>query len=85
MSTGVTHRKIGPDEASLRLDRWFRRHFPDMPHARIRKLLRSGQIRIDGRRARADQRLEAGQEIRIPPLAPAARAAPTGTARACTG
>jgi 23S rRNA pseudouridine955/2504/2580 synthase len=56
---------------SLRLDRWFRRHYPALAHGRLEKLLRTGQIRVDGKRAKAADRIAAGQEIRVPPLAEA--------------
>jgi 23S rRNA pseudouridine955/2504/2580 synthase len=55
-------------EESVRLDRWFRRHYPALGHARLEKLLRTGQIRVDGKRARAGDRVTPGQVIRIPPL-----------------
>jgi 23S rRNA pseudouridine955/2504/2580 synthase len=58
---------VADDEDGLRLDRWFRRHFPALAHGPLEKLLRSGQIRIDGRRARAGDRIQPGQLIRIPP------------------
>ncbi|MCW0234528.1 MAG: RluA family pseudouridine synthase [Ferrovibrio sp.] len=64
----VTTRTVKADEAELRLDRWFKRHFPWLGHAKLEKLLRTGQVRIDGGRAKAATRLEVGQEIRIPPL-----------------
>jgi 23S rRNA pseudouridine955/2504/2580 synthase len=60
---------VGDDEADLRLDRWFKRHYPQLPHGRLEKLLRTGQIRIDGGRAKANQRLAPGQIVRVPPLA----------------
>ena len=66
--TGVAVRPVAPEDAGLRLDRWFRRHYPGVPHGRLEKLLRTGQVRIDGARARAGDRLEAGQKVRIPPL-----------------
>lgn len=66
--SGVELRAVASEEAELRLDRWFRRHFPDLSHGRLQKLLRTGQVRIDGRRAEAGARLRAGQSIRIPPL-----------------
>jgi 23S rRNA pseudouridine955/2504/2580 synthase len=66
--SGVTQRDVQPAEAGIRLDRWFRQHFPGLGHGRLEKLLRTGQIRVDGRRAKAGQRLEAGQALRIPPL-----------------
>lgn len=65
----VTFRTIGEDEADIRLDRWFRRHFPALTEGRIQKLCRTGQVRVDGRRADAGTRLTPGQSVRIPPLA----------------
>jgi 23S rRNA pseudouridine955/2504/2580 synthase len=67
-TSDVELRAVTAAEAELRLDRWFRRHFPGLSHGHLQKLLRSGQIRIDGRRAAANARLSAGQRIRIPPL-----------------
>lgn len=52
----------------MRLDRWFRVHYPQLTHAYLNKLLRTGQVRLDGARAKTNARLAAGQEIRIPPL-----------------
>jgi 23S rRNA pseudouridine955/2504/2580 synthase len=66
-------------DGSLRLDRWFKRHYPGLGHGRLEKLLRTGRIRVDGNRARAGDRVEPGQAIRIPPLveaAPPDRSAP---------
>jgi 23S rRNA pseudouridine955/2504/2580 synthase len=59
--------EVEADEAGLRLDRWFKRHYPALGHSLLEKLLRTGQVRVDGRRAKAGDRLEAGQAIRIPP------------------
>jgi 23S rRNA pseudouridine955/2504/2580 synthase len=70
---------IAADEAQIRLDRWFRRHFPDLAHGRLEKLLRTGQVRLDGKRAEAGDRVSPGQTVRVPPLSavpPAPRAAP---------
>lgn len=61
-------RKVVAEDAEIRLDRWFKRHFPQLGHGRLEKLLRTGQIRIDGKRASAGDRVAAGQEVRIPPL-----------------
>lgn len=58
---------VAADEGDLRLDRWFRRHFPGLAHGRLEKLLRTGQIRVDGRRVKAGARLAPGQQIRVPP------------------
>ncbi len=65
----VTMQPVAPDERDIRLDRWFRRHYPLLPHSRLSKLLRTGQVRVDGKRAQAGQRLSPGQQIRVPPLA----------------
>ena len=55
-------------DATLRLDRWFKRHYPALAHGRLEKLLRTGQIRVDGKKARAADRIVPGQTIRVPPL-----------------
>jgi len=60
--------RVGEDEAGLRLDRWFRRRFPGVPHSLIEKLLRTGKLRIDGKRARAGARLIPGQILRVPTI-----------------
>ncbi len=67
MST-VEQRDVRADEADLRLDRWFKRHFPTLGHGLLQKLLRTGQVRVDGKRAQANARLAEGQTIRVPPL-----------------
>src|SRR5277367_4938068 len=59
---------VSPADGESRLDRWFRRHFPALAHGRLEKLLRTGQVRLDGGRAKAADRIAAGQEIRVPPL-----------------
>ena len=68
--------RVEADEAGLRLDRWFKRHFPELAHGPLERLLRTGQIRLDGKRAHAGDRLEAGQTIRIPPQIRSAAAQP---------
>lgn len=68
-SGGVEITDVAADEAGLRLDRWFHRRYPGVPHGRLEKWLRSGQIRVDGGRAKAGLRLRIGQRIRIPPFA----------------
>jgi 23S rRNA pseudouridine955/2504/2580 synthase len=64
----VAMRAVADDEADIRLDRWFRRHYPFLPQSAIQKLCRTGQIRVDGHRAEAATRLAPGQAVRIPPL-----------------
>ena len=74
--SGVTTVTVRPEDGSGRLDRWFKRHFPDLGHGRLEKLLRTGQIRVDGKRARAGDPVAPGQSIRVPPLP---EASPTAT------
>lgn len=64
----ATTRTVKPDDADQRIDRWFKRHFPQLTHGRLEKLLRTGQVRVDGKRVKASHRLAAGEEIRVPPL-----------------
>lgn len=77
MGAYVDQRKVKPDEADVRLDRWFQRHFPGITHGHLAKLLRTGQVRVDGKRAEGKLRLQAGQIIRIPPLPTTAAPEPT--------
>ena len=60
--------EVGRAEDGVRLDRWFKRHWPQLNQNQIRKLLRSGQIRVNGGRAKPDTRLLAGAMVRVPPL-----------------
>src|SRR5215471_17741296 len=55
-------------DGALRLDRWFKRHYPALGHGHLEKLLRTGRIRVDGKRARASDRVEPGQAIKVPIL-----------------
>ena len=59
---------IGEDEAGMRLDRWFRRRFPDLPQSHLNKIVRKGEVRVSGRRAEVSTRLELGESVRVPPL-----------------
>ena len=74
----IEQRPVTEDEADIRLDRWFRRHFPSITQGAIQKLCRTGQIRVDGKRAEAATRLAPGQAVRVPPMpdAPAPKPAP---------
>jgi 23S rRNA pseudouridine955/2504/2580 synthase len=60
--------EVAVGEAGLRLDRWFRVHFPAVGYSYLQKLLRSGQVRVDSRRVQANARLEAGQQVRVPAI-----------------
>lgn len=66
MSAPVETIEVARGESGQRLDRWFRVHFPDVGYSYLQKLLRSGQVRIDGKRVQANARVEAGQQVRVP-------------------
>lgn len=59
---------VSADDDGQRLDRWLKRHVPDMPYGLAQKLLRKGAIKVNGKKAKTDLRLEGGAEIRIPPF-----------------
>ena len=59
--------RIREDEAGQRLDRWLKALLPGLAFSRLQKLLRKGEIRVNGRRARPDTRLKAGDDVRLPP------------------
>jgi 23S rRNA pseudouridine955/2504/2580 synthase len=65
---GVDTRRVSEDEAGMRLDRWFKLHYPGLGFGHLQKLLRSGQVRVDGGRVQTSTRLATGQQVRIPPL-----------------
>ena len=60
--------EVSRSEADIRLDRWFKRRMPGLAHGHLEKLLRTGQVRVDGARAKSGQRVTPGQRIRVPPL-----------------
>lgn len=66
--SGVQIIDVEPGEDGLRVDRWFKGRFPGLGHGRLEKLLRTGQVRVDGGRVKASTRVEQGQTIRVPPL-----------------
>lgn len=68
LMAGVEQITVEKGEEGMRLDRWFKAHYPGLGFVQLQKLLRSGQVRVDGGRAKTDTRVEPGQVIRIPPL-----------------
>lgn len=66
--SGVKIVKIAPEDDGIRLNRWFLREYPSLSLSRLQKLLRTKQIKVDGKKAETSTRLESGQELRIPPL-----------------
>jgi 23S rRNA pseudouridine955/2504/2580 synthase len=77
MTTKLSNHTVASDDDGIRLDRWFKRHFPVLSHGTLQKMLRTGQVRVDGKRAEASDRIVTGQEIRVPPQASAPAAAPS--------
>jgi 23S rRNA pseudouridine955/2504/2580 synthase len=66
MSTSVSKlHTVSEADSDIRLDRWFKRHFPNFPHAMLEKSLRKGAIRVDGKKAQSNLRVAAGQVIDI--------------------
>ncbi len=59
---------VADDDDGIRLDRWFKRHMPDVTFNIVSRWARTGQLRLAGKRAVPGDRIEAGQEIRVPPL-----------------
>ncbi|MGE4431124.1 MAG: RluA family pseudouridine synthase [Sphingobium sp.] len=72
---------VRADDDGIRLDRWFRRHMPDVSFATVSRWARTGQLRVDGARAAPGDRIEEGQTIRVPPIQPADESAPAPRAR----
>jgi 23S rRNA pseudouridine955/2504/2580 synthase len=66
--SGVRLQTVGRDEDGMRLDRWFGTHFPQVSFGTLQKLIRTGQVRVDGGRVKTSARLAAGQQVRIPPV-----------------
>ncbi len=65
------------DDGDQRLDRWFKRQFPQISQGRVEKMCRKGEIRVDGGRVKASSRVQAGQQVRVPPLPDSAAPPPT--------
>lgn len=72
MTDAVRTFTVAPDDDGIRLDRWFKRHMADTSFNLVSRWARTGQLRVDGKRAQPGDRIEAGQQIRVPPAEPAA-------------
>jgi 23S rRNA pseudouridine955/2504/2580 synthase len=68
ISTGVQTLIVTPDEAGLRLDRFFTARFPGIAFSHVQRIVRKGEVRVDGKRAETSTRLDEGQTVRVPPL-----------------
>jgi 23S rRNA pseudouridine955/2504/2580 synthase len=60
-------RPVDADDDGIRLDRWFKRHYPAVTHVLLQKLLRKGEVRLDGKRVKAADHVSTGQAVRLPP------------------
>jgi 23S rRNA pseudouridine955/2504/2580 synthase len=67
-STSVQNVTVTADENGMRVDRFFEARFPGLSFSHIQRIIRKGEVRIDGKRTEPKNRIEAGQVIRIPPL-----------------
>ncbi len=59
---------VTPDEDNMRVDRFLEARFPGLSFSHIQRIVRKGELRVDGKRADSKDRLVAGQQVRIPPL-----------------
>ena len=66
--SGVSHHKVQSFENDWRIDKWFKKNFPDLGFGRLSKLMRTGQVRADGKRIKPGFRVAEGMEIRVPPI-----------------
>lgn len=78
--------QVTEDEEGMRLDRWFKRRLPTLSLSHLNKIVRTGQVRVDGARVKPAVRLAAGQKVRVPPLElvppPTKRAVPDAVSEA---
>lgn len=66
--TGVQQVRVDATQAGRRLDNWLRARWPAVPKSLVYRLIRKGAVRVNGRRASADSRLQDGDEVRLPPV-----------------
>jgi 23S rRNA pseudouridine955/2504/2580 synthase len=66
--TAVTHAVVGEDYAGSRLDRFLTRQYPGLPRTRLYRIVRKGEVRVNGKRAEIDTRLVLGDSVRLPPV-----------------
>ncbi len=67
---------VSDDDAGQRLDNFLMRHLRSVPRSAVYRLLRTGQVRVNGGRAKPDRRLESGDQVRIPPVKMEEKTAP---------
>src|SRR5205085_3797145 len=67
-ATSVQTVSVTADEGGMRVDRFLESRFPTLSFSHIQRIIRKGELRVNGKRAKPKDRLEAGQSVRIPPL-----------------
>jgi 23S rRNA pseudouridine955/2504/2580 synthase len=68
IATGVQTLVVTEDEAGMRVDRFLIARFPQLPFSHIQRIARKGELRVDMKRVDTNDRIEAGQKVRVPPL-----------------
>ena len=68
LPTSVQTVTIGADEYGMRVDRFLEARFPGLSFSHIQRVIRKGELRVNGKRAQPKDRLQTGQTVRIPPL-----------------
>ncbi|MDP4004035.1 RluA family pseudouridine synthase [Methylobacterium sp. NEAU K] len=68
LASGVQTLTVEADEAGMRIDRFLTARFPLLPFTRVQSIVRKGELRVDGKRAKPNDRLEPGMNVRVPPL-----------------
>jgi len=68
LATGVQQLVVTADENEMRIDRFLENRFPQLSFSHIQRIVRKGELRVNGKRADSKDRLEEGQTVRIPPL-----------------
>ena len=66
--TAVRHVTVGEDDSGIRLDRFLARQYPQLPRSRLFRIVRKGEVRVNGKRAGVDTRLAVGDDVRLPPV-----------------
>ena len=66
--TSVQHFEVTEDEAGQRLDNYVQKHLRDVPRTRVYRIIRKGEVRVNGKRAGPETRVSVGDKVRIPPV-----------------
>ncbi|MES2490717.1 MAG: S4 domain-containing protein, partial [Pseudomonadota bacterium] len=64
----VRRHTVSEKEDGQRIDNFLLKQMPGVPKSHVYRLLRSGQVRVNGGRIKPERKLVLGEEIRIPPV-----------------